>query len=210
MKKILLSLLVAMVTGGMGVLAGPAGAAQLNAKFDMIPSPGVGTGTCLNTPGKLPVGHVTINHLGAVETLHVEVFNLKPNTEYDLFLIQVPNKPFGLSWYQGDVETDGNGRGVGDFIGRFSVETFVVAPGSATVPVPVHPKDATQPGTNPAIPNPIHTFHLGLWFNSPADAASVGCAATGTPFNGDHTAGIQVLNTAGFPDDRGPLRNFRP
>jgi len=204
MKKSLLALLIVTIIGGAGMLAGPARAVVLNAKFDMKVSPGAA--------GCLPnaVGHVTINHLGAVESLHVEVFGVKPDTDYDLFIIQVPNAPFGLSWYQGDIETDSRGRGVGDFAGRFSVETFIVAPNQATVPVPVHPADATQPGTNPAIPKPIHTFHLGLWFNSPTDAANQGCPATVTPFNGDHTAGIQVLNTAGFPDDRGPLRNFRP
>jgi hypothetical protein len=31
-----------------------------------------------------------------------------------------------------------------------------------------------------------------------------------TPFNGEHTAGIQVLNTANFPADHGPLRQIHP
>jgi hypothetical protein len=30
-----------------------------------------------------------------------------------------------------------------------------------------------------------------------------------TPFNGTHTAGIQVLNTANFPPLEGPLFNVR-
>jgi hypothetical protein len=78
------------------------------------------------------------------------------------------------------------------------------------VPEPVHPKDAKGGSKNPAIPAPIHTYHLGLWFNSPADAADIKCPGSTTPFNGDHTAGIQVLNTGGFPDDQGPLRSFKP
>ncbi len=57
---------------------------------------------------------------------------------------------------------------------------------------------------------PVHTYHLGLWFNSPDDAAAAGCPNTVTPFNGDYTAGIQVLNTSNFPDDQGPLRRDRP
>lgn len=57
---------------------------------------------------------------------------------------------------------------------------------------------------------PIHTYHLGLWFNSPADAVKAGCPGATTPFNGDHTAGIQVLNTANFPPDQGPLRQIQP
>ncbi len=31
-----------------------------------------------------------------------------------------------------------------------------------------------------------------------------------TPFNGEHNAGIQVLNTSNFPDDFGPLRQVHP
>ena len=57
---------------------------------------------------------------------------------------------------------------------------------------------------------PIHTFHLGLWFNSPADAVKAGCPGATTPFNGDHDAGVQVLNTAGFPDLAGPLGRLKP
>jgi hypothetical protein len=48
--------------------------------------------------------------------------------------------------------------------------------------------------------NPVQLYHLGLWFNSASDAANAGCASTATPFNGEHNAGIQVLNTAAFPD----------
>jgi hypothetical protein len=48
-----------------------------------------------------------------------------------------------------------------------------------------------------------------LWFNSPKDAAKAGCASTQTPFNGEHDAGIQVLNTANFPADFGPLRHVK-
>jgi hypothetical protein len=69
----------------------------------------------------------------------------------------------------------------------------------------VHP-DPPFPDANinPAF-EPLHTFHLGLWFGSPDDAALAGCANTVTRFNGEHTAGIQVLNTGNFPDDQGPL-----
>ena len=56
--------------------------------------------------------------------------------------------------------------------------------------------------------NPVHTFHIGVWFNSPTDAANAGCPNTQTPFNGDHTAGIQILATNTFADDNGPLRQI--
>jgi hypothetical protein len=41
-------------------------------------------------------------------------------------------------------------------------------------------------------------------------AAAAGCPSTVTPFNGDHTAGIQVLSTRNFDDDQGPLRQLAP
>jgi hypothetical protein len=48
-------------------------------------------------------------------------------------------------------------------------------------------------------------YHLGLWFNSPSDALKAGCSGNVTPFNGEHNAGIQALNTSNFPDNAGPL-----
>jgi len=148
---------------------------------------------------------VTVRSLGPVERMRVDVAGLPPNTDFDFFVIQIPHGPFGLSWYQGDIETDEYGRGHGEFIGRFNIETFIVAPGSVPAPV-VHPQDAS---TNPATA-PVHTYHLGLWFNSPRDAVSAGCPGGVTPFNGEHNAGVQVLNTSNFPDDHGPLRALEP
>ncbi len=141
--------------------------------------------------------------------MHVEVNGLPPKTDFDFFVIQGPGKPFGLSWYQGDIETDEHGKGVGDFTGRFNIETFIVAPGSDVAPT-VHstgtfPDAATNPATAP-----VHTLHLGLWFNSPSDAVKAGCPGDVTPFNGDHTAGVQVLNTHHFSKDAGPLGKLQP
>ena len=148
-------------------------------------------------------GYVTIKTDGEAETLSLLAYGLPPNTGFDFFVIQVPNAPFGLSWYQGDVETDDNGIGQQNFRGRFNAETFIVAPGAAPAPK-VFDDNAT---TNPATP-PVQIYHLGLWFNSPDDAQKAGCPATVTPFNGEHHAGIQVLNTSNFPDGAGPLRGL--
>ena len=63
--------------------------------------------------------------------------------------------------------------------------------------------------TNPAT-GPVHTFHLGLWFNDPADSVKAGCANAVTPFNGDHNAGPQALSTKNFANDQGPLRMLTP
>ena len=143
---------------------------------------------------------VTVSSFGPVEHITVVTRGLPSETEFDLFVIQVPDAPFGLSWYQGDLETDDRGRGAGVFIGRFNIETFIVAPASGDAPV-VHDADAD---TNPPT-DPVHTFHLGLWFNAPEDAAAAGCPDAITPFNGEHDAGVQALSTRNFAPDDGPL-----
>jgi hypothetical protein len=150
--------------------------------------------------------NVSIRSKGPVEVMKVDAKGLPPKTEFDLFVIQVPNAPFGMSWYQGDMETNSHGRAHGTFVGRFSEETFTVAPGTAPAPV-VHDSPIPDASSNPATA-PVHQYHLGLWFNSPADAAAAGCPANVTPFNGEHNAGIQALSTRDFPDAAGPLRQI--
>jgi hypothetical protein len=106
----------------------------------------------------------------------------------------------------GDISTDKTGSGAGTFIGRFSRETFIISPGSTPAPNEFPDPPAVVPEQTAGIQtNPVQMYHLGLWFNSPTDAAKAGCANTPTPFNGEHNAGIQVLNTATFPDLSGPL-----
>src|SRR5262249_42450976 len=134
--------------------------------------------------------------------------SLLATADSDLCLIPAPNGPFGVSWYQGALDIHSNGHANGTFIGRFSIETFAVAPGVAQAPQ-VHESPIPDATENPAF-GPVHTYHLGLWFNSPTDAAAAGCPATLTPFNGDHTAGVQALSTRNFPDQFGPLRQVQP
>jgi hypothetical protein len=140
--------------------------------------------------------------------MFISATGLPPDTDFDFFVIQVPNGPFGLSWYQGDLRSNADGDAVQHFRGRFSIETFIVAPGVAPAPVVFNspfPDAALNPATGP-----VQTYHLGLWFNSPADAQNAGCPNAVTPFNGEHNAGIQVLNTSNFPDNHGPLRDLHP
>ena len=113
---------------------------------------------------------VRIKPKGPVEVMDVFVEGLPANTDFDFFVIQKPGAPFGLAWYQGDIETNEHGRGFGRFIGRFNEETFIVATGSVPAPI-VHNNAFPDASTNP-FTNPVHTFHLGLWFNSPDDAVN--------------------------------------
>ena len=180
--------------------------------FDMVVSSGAAS--CL--PNATAAVTITSLRNAEVEKMVVKASGLPPRTDFDFFVIQVPNKPFGLAWYQGDVNTDSRGRASQTFIGRFQIETFIIGFGVAdapqTFPDPPFP-DALQNSETlgpEGAPGPVQTYHLGMWFNSATDAQNVGCPNTVTPFNGEHDAGIQVLNTSNFPDTAGPLSQFTP
>jgi hypothetical protein len=163
--------------------------------------------TAAEKAGCLPDAYarVHIEPGGPVEVMTADVSGLPPNTDFDFFVIQVPDAPFGLSWYQGDIRTDCGGKGHERFIGRFNVETFIVAPGVAPAPVVFDQPPFPDVDFNPQT-GPVHTYHLGLWFNSPADAVAAGCPGATTPFNGEHNAGVQALSTRNLQPDDGPLR----
>jgi hypothetical protein len=163
-------------------------AAASSFTFNMIPSPGIKA--CLPKAG----GRVTITPSSLNDLMTVSVSGLAPSTDYDLFVIEIPNKPFGISWYQSDLQTDSHGNGSVSVRGVFDKETFSVSP-------------ANSPTVSFA---PTHQYHLGLWFNDPNVPFNLGCepgqsSPIVTPFNGEQHAGIQVLNTANFPNNAGPL-----
>ena len=152
--------------------------------FKLIPSPGIAS--CLPHAG----GTVAIFPHKLNDTMVVSVHGMPANTEFDLFVIETPNKPFGTSWYQTDVDAGSLGSGMATVQGIFDRETFTAL--------------------NPAAFDIRHQFHLGLWFNDPQVPFNLHCEPgqpkpVVTVFNGEQNAGIQVLNTANFPDNAGPL-----
>jgi hypothetical protein len=169
-------------------------AASTILQFPLKVSPGASS--CLPKAS----GSVIVHTLGSVESLEVTIRNLPPNIDFVVFNIQIPNAPFGLAWYNGDILTDDTGTGVTNIVGRFNHGTFIVSPGAVPSP-PVFPDNSTT-GVATA---PVQIYHLGVWFNSPGDAVNAGCPGTVTPFTSNHHAGIQVLNTAPFPNNKGPL-----
>jgi hypothetical protein len=194
-----------VVAGALGLLwtASPLAAADYDSPtFNMVVS--AGAKTCLPKATAL----VTVRQAGSVDIMEVTVEGLPASTDFDFFVIQVPKAPFGVAWYQGDVKTDKNGRGHQEFIGRFNVETFTFAQSSAAAPVVINSGAFPDASLNPPF-NPIQMYHLGLWFDSFQAASAAGCPATVTAFNGEHNAGIQVLNTSNFADDHGPLRDIK-
>jgi hypothetical protein len=182
MKKNFLSVIAvgAIIIGSIAIVPFANAAANDSFVFNMVKS--AGASACLSEHAR---GRVTLSDLVAVQNMHIEVFDLPPNTDFTIFVINTPTAPFVPAWYQGDLTTNAAGRGVADVTGIFSDETFILNPGIPAVPVELH--------------------HLGMWFADPAQAVNAGCAGTVTPFDGDHNAGIQVLNTANFSAAKGPL-----
>jgi hypothetical protein len=163
-----------------------AGTSHGSFTFALVPSPGIKA--CLPHAG----GFATITPGSQNDLMQVTIFGMPRNAEFDLFVIQQPLKPFGVSWYQTDVNANSHGVGQASVRGVFDVETFSVSPGGTTTFAPTH------------------QYHLGLWFNDPKVPFNLGCepgapAPVVTPFNGEQHAGIQVINTAEFPVNAGPL-----
>jgi hypothetical protein len=166
--------------------------------FDLFPNPAVLS--CLANHDDHPVAHVKVEREDLNDELTLTFDGLKPGLKFDLFTVEHSNqladgrpdpnfKSFGLAWYQSDVEV---GRGSHDHdAGRVTIHTILLDQIFGFDP------DANLPPTN--------TFHVGFWFNDPADAAP--CGFTGfTPFNGEHHAGPVAFISR--PDARtglGPL-----
>jgi hypothetical protein len=179
MKNRFLAVAMTAVAGLSAMVPCAAAAPGDRTTFSMVRAAGA---TCLSNKAR---GRVTISDLGPVQNMHVEVSGLTPNNDFTLFVTQHSTRPFGLSWYQGEISTDKKGNGVGDFTGVFSPETFVLTPDGR-----------------------VQTSHVAMWFADPNDAANAGCAGIPTPFDGDGVAGILVLSTENFPDDKGPLQRL--
>ena len=149
--------------------------------FHMVRSSGAVAAGCLEDAR----ARVTITQRGPVEVMDVTAWGLPAHREFDLFVTQVPDGPFGMSWYQGDMETNGTGARAAASSDDSTRRRSSSRRGRPTRPPRTTGYDAS---TNPAT-GPIHTFHLGLWFNSPRVAGRAGCPRTVTPFNGEHHAG---------------------
>jgi hypothetical protein len=188
---------IAMITACAAIIAGLTAygltsasaaprAGSITFTFRLVASPGIAR--CL--PNARGQAWITPNSLN--DLMKVQLWGMPANSDFDLFVIQYPDKPFGVSWYQSDINVGSNGSGSAIVQGIFDKETFSVSPGG-TVTF-----------------KPTHQFHLGVWFNNPNLPFKLGCepgakSPVVTPFNGEQHAGIQVVNTANFPDNAGPL-----
>jgi hypothetical protein len=156
-----------------------AGASGRNVtRFQLYVNPAIKN--CVQIPGstQTPTVEATVKRGDLNDSLDLQLKHFKPNLAFDLFTIEKSNQTangtvinpfpnFGLAWYQSDVEVSHNGSG------HVHIRTILL--------------DQIF-GFDPAVGlGPTNTFHLGFWFNNPADADN--CVHAVTPFNGEHTAG---------------------
>jgi hypothetical protein len=147
---------------------------------------------CMAAPGQTPTATVSVVKGDPNDSMVLTTTGFKPGLKFDLFTVQRSNQQadgspaapfpgFGLAWYQSDVDANSS----------VTVKTILV--------------DQIF-GFDPDVAlAPTNTFHVGFWFNSPADAAP--CGFTGvTPFNGDHTAGpLAFISRPSAATNLGPL-----
>ncbi|MDP9318684.1 MAG: hypothetical protein M3O94_06370 [Actinomycetota bacterium] len=152
--------------------------------------------SCAQAQGKHAKVSATVTSGNLNDSMTLSLSGFKPNLAFSLFTIQKSNQlangdpdpnftNFGLAWYQSDMQVGANGTGT----------------------VTIHTILLNQIfGFDPAVSlAPTNTFHVGFWFDDPADAAACGFTGT-TPFNGEHNAGPNAFITR--PDavnDLGPL-----
>lgn len=199
-SAVVLMLATMVALFGPGMLNAEAGGKTIT--FKMVPT-NADIAACLPHASAT----VTVKNVEGGQRMTVEVKGLVPETDYDLFVTQVPHAAFGVSWYQSDLHTDRHGNGEAKVRGIFSNETFSISPATLT--------------TNGREGNPqtgatfgaVNQYHLGLWFNDPNVPFQKGCepgktSPVVTPFNGEQHAGVQVLNTSNFADNNGPLKQL--
>lgn len=177
-----------------GAVASAHPAAASSKTFSLLPAGK--TLACLTAPGKTPRATATVVNTGPNQTMKLTVSGIKPGLDFDLFTVEKspfnaagqPNPAFdgkfGLAWYQSDLHVGAQGSG------------------SVTIRTILNPEifgfDA-----NTGL-QPTHTFHVGFWFNNPANAAA--CGFTGfTPFNGEQHAGPVAMITKPGANGKGPL-----
>lgn len=174
------------------------------AKFTLHPNPAFLT--CLSGSSEAPSASVVVKRGDLNDTALISVTGLKPNLNFDLFTVQRSSldssgapvsgfKGFGLAWYQSDLHSDDNGDA------RVIIKTILLDQIFGFDADAV----ATQPPTT--VLKPTNTFHVGFWFNDPADAAPCGFDVTKpTPFNGEHRAGpLAMISLPVSPANLGPL-----
>jgi hypothetical protein len=157
---------------------------------------------CISNPNDddPPKAEVEVHRGKLNDTLTLELEHFKPGLAFTLFTVErskllsngtvdpATNFTFGLSWYQSGVQVNEEGRA------KVTIRTILL--------------DQIFGFDDEVASKQIHnTFHVGFWFNNPADAVACGFPATAsTPFNGEHHAGPLAMISVPDPVTKlGPL-----
>jgi hypothetical protein len=108
------------------------------------------------------------------DKFHIVASGLKPNTDFTVFLIEKAGAPFGAVEYIGDFTTDSYGKGANTF--RLIVE------------------EAFAFNNETQVRKELNS--VGFWFADPKDDdGCLGAASPVTQFDGDASAGVQMMNS---------------
>ena len=189
---LVLAAIAALLLGFPAKGAPVASAAGTSSTFTMSLNPGLATGKPFACPAmQHATATITVSNRFITsapnDTMTLNASGLPPNTGFDIFIVQ--NSPFdsgfggfGFGWYQSDMESSSLGKALVTMQGIFDQETFIDNPATAF--------------------NPIHTFNVGFWFDSPTTEKTV-ChntsAPAATPFNGEQNAGLLGMITQNGP-----------
>ncbi len=170
-------------------------------EFKLFPNPAFLR--CITNPNDddPPEAEVEVERGVLNDKLELKLKHFKPGLAFALFTVERskllsngtvnpdPTFTFGLAWYQSDVQVNEEGKA------HVKIRTVLLDQ------IFGFDDEPTPPGKT------IHnTFHVGFWFDNPADAVACGFPATAfTPFNGEHHAG--PLAMISVPD---PVTNLGP
>jgi hypothetical protein len=185
----------ALVFAGSMGMAAAANSKPSQTDFAMFPQNSLINCLKASPTAPTPQVHVHVARHDLNDTADISLTHFKPNLDFDLFTIQhspqtatgTPdvNPSVGLAWYQTDLHVNSKGSGSAHIRTVLLDQIFGVD------------KDVALAPTN--------TFHIGFWFNNPADAHN--CGFTGvTPFNGQHQAGpLAFVTRPNARTNLGPL-----
>jgi hypothetical protein len=195
-RRVVAAAMAAFAIAAGGAAASAQGSKPSTTSFDLF-SNNPTIQNCFAVPGKTPTAKVHVQRGQFNDRLELEIKNFKPDLDFDVFTVE--NAPqlsdgttnpnfkgnFGFAWYQSDLHSNHQGRGL------ITIKTILLDQ--------IFGFDAGR-----GVP-PINTFNVGFWFNNPDDAAA--CGFTGfTPFNGEHHAGpVAMISRQDVSTKLGPL-----
>jgi hypothetical protein len=144
-------------------------------QFSLVPAADVIANCFPNATAKVRVSR-TADDLGT-DTFTLTAKGLRPNTNFVVFLTELPAPPFGAVQYLADLSTNAGGKG--------SVEVKAI----------IEEAFSSQVINGQRIRKELN--HVVFWFADPADADA--CFAPGTapltPFDGDGVAGPAAMSS---------------